>query len=239
MPEVDDTMRILTISAANMVHAKKESISLEACLIIEKIIKTKLAGNDMQMENIRLVDAALSPCTGCGKCFKMNKCWHDDCFNNIYTRIAQSDALFIVSPHYAPIPARLCMLLEKMEQISFLNRFHDINYYPLVHKIPVGIIAHGGGSTEAALRSYKEMVLDTIANALRTIMMEVVGLNEEWPTGVAFPVKEVLRDEDGAFPVQLYDRADIENRLTPLVLRVVENAFTNTKNSRVLAASLN
>ena len=228
-------MRILTICAANMVHAKKESISLEACLIIERIIKTRLAGNDMQMENIRLVEAGLSPCTGCGKCFKMNKCWHDDCFNNIYSRIAQTDALFIVSPHYAPIPAKLCMLLEKMEQISFLNRFHDIGYKPAVYKIPVGIIAHGGGTTETALRSYREMVLDTIANALRTAMMDVVGLDEEWPTGVAFPVKEVLRDEDGIFPLQLYDWIDIENRLTPLVLRVAEKAFTNINSTRVLA----
>ena len=227
-------MRILTISAANMVHAKKESVSLEACLMIEKIIKTRLAGNDMQMENIRLVDTNLSPCIGCGKCFKMNKCWHDDCFNNIYSRIAQSDALFIVSPHYAPVPAKLCMLLEKMEQISFLNRFHDPDYYPAVHRIPVGIVAHGGGSEEA-LRTYKAMVLDTVANALRTVMMDVVGLDEEWPTGVAFPVQEVLRDEDGLFPLQLYDWAAIENRLMPLVLRVVEKAFTNVKRSRVLA----
>jgi hypothetical protein len=229
-------MRILTISAANMVHAKKESISLEVCQLIEKIIKTRLVGNDMQMENIRLVETVLRPCTGCGKCFKMNKCWHDDCFNNIYSRIAQSDALFIVSPHYAPIPAKLCMMLEKMEQISFLNRFHDINHYPIIHNIPVGIIAHGGGSTEAALRSYKEMVLDTIANALRTVMMDVVGLDEDWPTGVAFPVKEVFRDEDGLFPLQLYDWADIEDRLTPLILKVVEKAFANIKGPQVLAS---
>ena len=229
-------MRVLSISAANMVHAKKESTSLTVCQIIEKIIKTKLTGNDIQIENIRLVDAGLSPCTGCGKCFMMNKCWNDDCFNNIYSRIAQSDALFIVSPHYAPIPARLCMLLEKMEQISFLNRFHDINYHPIVYKIPVGIIAHGGGSTDAALRSYKDMVLDPIANALRTIMMDVVGLDEEWPAGISFPVKEVLRDEDEIFPLQLYDWADIENRLTPLVLEVIEKAFDNIKSPQIMAS---
>ena len=229
-------MKVLSISASNMVHAKKESTSLEACQIIEKIIKTKLAGNDMQMEIVRLVDASLSPCTGCGKCFMMNKCCSDDCFNNIYSRIAQSDALFIVSPHYAPIPAKLCMLLEKMEQISFLNRFYNINYRPIVYRKPVGIIAHGGGSDDAALRSYKDMVLDTIANALRTIMMDVVGLNEEWPTGVAFPVKEVLHDEDEIFPVQLYDWVDVENRVTPLVLNVIERAFQNIKGPRVLAS---
>lgn len=229
-------MRVLNISASNMVHAKKESTSLEVCQIIEKIIKTKLTGNDIQIENVRLVDAGLSPCTGCGKCFMMNKCATDDCFNNIYSRIAQSDALFIVSPHYAPVPAKLCMLLEKMEQISFLNRFHDINYRPIVCKKPVGIIAHGGGSDDAALRSYKDMVLDTIANALQTIMMDVVGLNDEWPTGIAFPVKEVLQGEDEIFPLQLYDWADVENRVTPLVLNVIEKAFENIKCPQILTS---
>ena len=229
-------MKVLSISASNMVHAKKESTSLEVCQIIEKIIKTKLTGNGVQLEIIRLVDAGLSPCTGCGKCFMMNKCCTDDSFNNIYSRIAQSDALFIVSPHYAPVPAKLCMLLEKMEQISFLNRFHNINYRPIVYKVPVGIIAHGGGSDDAALRSYKDMVLDTIANALRTIMMDVVGLNEEWPTGIALPVKEALQDEDEIFPVQLYDWADVENRVTPLVLNVIEKAFENIKCPQILAS---
>jgi hypothetical protein len=229
-------MRIMTISAANMVHARKESTSLAVCLLIERIIKTKLTGNDMQMENIRLVDASLSPCTGCGKCFMMHKCCSDDCFNNIYSRIAQSDALFIVSPHYAPIPAKLCMLLEKMEQISFLNRFYNIKYRPIVSRIPVGIIAHGGGSDDLALRSYKAMVLDTIASALRTAMMDVVGLDEEWPTGIAFPVKEVLQDEDAIFPVQLYDWADVEDRVTPLVISVMRKAFDNIKSPRVMAS---
>ncbi|HEY98351.1 MAG TPA: flavodoxin family protein [Dehalococcoidia bacterium] len=229
-------MKVLSISASNMVHARKESTSLEVCQIIERIIKTRLTGNDMQMENIRLVDASLSPCTGCGKCFMMNKCDTDDCFNNIYSRIARSDALFIVSPHYAPIPAKLCMLLEKMEQISFLNRFYNINYRPIVYGIPVGIIAHGGGSDEAALRSYKAMVLDTIANALQTAMMDVVGLNEEWPTGIAFPVKEVRQDEDEIFPVQLYDWADVEDRVTPLVISVMRKAFQNIKSQRVMAS---
>ena len=229
-------MRIMTISAANVVHARKESTSLEVCHLIEKIIKTRLVGNDMQIENIRLIEAGLTPCTGCGKCFKMNKCWHDDYFNNIYSRIAQSDALFIVSPHYAPIPARLCMLLEKIEQISFLNRFHDTRYRPAAYQIPAGIIAHGGGSGDTALRSYKEMVLDTIANALRTAMIDVVGLDEEWPTGAAFPVKEVLRDKEEIFPVQRYDWADIETRLEPLVLKVIAKAFQNVEGTQVVAS---
>jgi len=116
------------------------------------------------------------------------------------------------------------MLLEKMEQISFLPWFHDNSYKPAVYMKPAGIIAHGGGADDSVLCSYKDMVLDTIANALRTILMDVVGFDERWPTGVAFPVKEVRKDEDEIFPIQLYDWADVENRVKPLVESVIEKA---------------
>jgi hypothetical protein len=88
----------------------------------------------------------------------------------------------------------------------------------------VGIIAHGGASDEWALRSYKAMVLDTIANALQTIMMEVVGLDGDWPTGVVFPAKEVKKDSGQTFPIQYYDWSEIEDQVSPLVIKVMEKA---------------
>ncbi len=220
----EKAMKILCISAANMKYAGDKSASLIACWIIENIIKTKLQRSDAQVDVVKLVDANLSPCTGCGECFRTGHCCTDNDFNRIYTQIVASDAVFIISPHYTPIPAKLCMLLEKMEQISFLPWFQDNSRRPKVQKIPVGIIAHGGGSDDAALRSYKAMVLDTIANALQTIMMEVVGLNETWPNGIVFPVKEVKKDSGKAFPIQHYDWADIENRVAPLVVMVIGKA---------------
>jgi multimeric flavodoxin WrbA len=217
-------MKVLCVSAANMKHAGDKSTSLIACQIVEKIIKIRLERNDIQVDIIRLLDAKLKPCSGCGKCFQTNKCSANDDFNTIYCRIAESDAVFIVSPHYAPIPAKLSILLEKMEQISFLHWFHDNNYRPAAYKKPVGIIAHGGGTEDWAMRSYKAMVLDTIENALQTIMMDVVGIDEKGSKGVVFPVKEVLKRENDIFPIQLYDWVDLENRIAPLVEKVIEKA---------------
>jgi len=217
-------MKVLCISAANMKYAADKSTSLLTCQIIENIIKNKLHKNDVQVAVVKLVNAELSPCTGCGECFMTGRCGINDDFNDIYAQIAAAQAVFIVSPHYTPIPSKLCMLLEKMEQISYLPWFHDNHHQPEVRQIPVGIIAHGGGSDEPTLRSYKAMVLDTIANALQTAMMEVVGLNEDWPTGVVFPAKEVQRDSSSPFPIQFYDWADIENRVSPLVMKVMERA---------------
>jgi multimeric flavodoxin WrbA len=217
-------MNILCLSAANMKYAADKSTSLITCQIIENIIKNKLQRPDARVDVIKMVDADLQPCDGCGECFKTSRCGAEDDFNRIYLRIANADAVFIVSPHYTPIPSKLCMLLEKMEQISYLPWFHDNTHQPKVQGIPVGIIAHGGGGDNQTLRSYKAMVLDTIANALQTIMMEVVGLDEAWPTGVVFPIQELHKDNAAIFPVQFYDWADIENRVTPLVVKVMEKA---------------
>jgi len=115
----------------------------------------------------------ITPCTGCGACFKPHRCIHDDDFNNIYNKIVVADLVFIVSPHYAPIPAKLAATLEKMEQITFLHWGKDSAYQSEVYKKPVGIISHGGGG-DWALNSYKLMVNNTIANALDTIQMEVI-----------------------------------------------------------------
>lgn len=215
-------MKIVCISASNMKNAVENGVSTRVCNIIDAIIRKDPLTVNAQVEIVRLVEADLSPCTGCGECFKTGLCAAGDGFNPIYEKIAGSDALFIVSPHYAPIPAKLCMLLEKMEQIAYLPWFHNPNHKSRLYKKLAGIIAHGGGSYEKALLSYKKMVLDTISNALETAQMEVVGLDEERPNGIVFPVTEVRKDDTRIFPVQIYDWEEIETRITPLVKRVIE-----------------
>ena len=132
------------------------------------------------------------------------------------------DALFIVSAHYAPIPSKLSMFLEKIEQLAFLKRFNDENCRSPLYGKPVGIIGHGGG-TEEIHRCYKAPVIDSIWNALSyPVEMNVIGIDDEQPRGVTFPVKKVTRIEDSMFPLQEYDWNDIEKRVTPLVIKVLE-----------------
>jgi hypothetical protein len=121
-----------------------------------------------------------------------------------------------------------------MEQISFLHWFHENSYQPTLYKKPVGIIAHGRGSEDWAMRPYKTMVLDAIENALQTIMMDVVGIDNKSPNGVVFPVKEVLKKENDIFLVQLYDWTDIENRLTLLVEKLIAKADKKAQGNRLL-----
>lgn len=192
-------MKVLCISASNILHSKENSISQILCSKISEILKEK----EIVCKIVDLRDYLLQPCIGCGKCFENKRCCNDTDFNTIYEKVIESDALFFVSPHYAPIPAKLCMILEKMEEITFLHWWKDNKYKSEVYGVPVGIISHGGAS-DRALKSYKAMVNDTIANALDTIHGRIVPYNSEWNTGISLPVQKVL-EEDGIFPTQEYD----------------------------------
>ena len=200
-------MRILCISASNILHSKENSISLMLCNKIAEFLNRK----EIQCETIDLRDYTLHPCIGCGKCFSSKRCCADSDFNKIYDKIVRSNGIFFVSPHYAPIPAKLSMVLEKMEQITFLHWWKDNAYKSELYGLPAGIISHGGGS-DWALKSYKAMVNDTIANALDTIQCRVVPYNEEWNTGISIPVQRVMEDSD-IFPIQEYDWPMVDQKI--------------------------
>lgn len=214
-------MLIVCISASNIKHAGRNSTSLKACQLIKEMVKAKYA-KDVDIEIIPLVDYELKPCIGCGTCFKQDSCIYDNDFNQIYDILTKANGLFIVSAHYAPIPSKLSMLLEKIEQLAFLKRFNNEDYRSPLFKKPVGIIGHGGG-TEEIMKYYKEPVLDSIWNALSyPVEMNVIGLNDEQKNGVVFPVKSVKKSEKSIFPIQEYDWVDVERRLSPLVNTVLE-----------------
>lgn len=213
-------MNIVCISASNMKHAGERSTSLKVCNIIKKIINRNTSG-DADVRIIPLTDYNLKPCIGCGECFKQDKCIEDNDFNRIYNTICRMDGLFIISAHYAPIPSKLSMLLEKIEQIAFLKRFNNETYRSPLFRKPVGIIGHGGG-TEEICKYYKEPVINSIWNALSyPVEMNIVGLDDEQSRGLVLPVKSVSRESSSIFPVQEYDWIDIENRLIPLVYNVI------------------
>lgn len=216
-------MNIVCISASNIKHAGQNSTSLKICNLIKEMVKTKtIKDKNIDVEIISLVDYELKPCIGCGTCFKQESCIYDSAFNQIYDKLTKANALFIVSAHYAPIPSKLSMLLEKIEQLAFLKRFNDEDYHSPLFGKPVGIIGHGGG-TEEIIKYYKGPVLDSIWNALSyPVEMNVIGLNNEDKNGVIIPVESVKKVENSIFPIQEYDWIDIEHRLTPLVNNVLE-----------------
>lgn len=210
--------KAVCISASNVMGSRKQSTSY---LICEKI-KEILGYNQVSCTILDLREYEVNPCIGCGQCFESKRCSRDQEFNAIYDILADADWCFFVSPHYAPIPAKLCMLLEKMEQITFLHWWKDNSYCSELHGKLAGIVSHGGGE-KWALDSYKAMVNDTIANALDTIQMKVVPFSFKWDTGISLPVQST-QEQEGIFPVQEYDWEAIEESLCTYVEVVVQTA---------------
>lgn len=217
-------MKICCISASNIKHSGQNSTSLRVCNLIKKVIEQEYLEN-LLVEIIPLVEYEFNPCIGCGKCHEVDECALDQHFNVVYSKISNADALFIVSAHYAPIPAKLSMVLEKIEQLAFIKRFNDESYRSPLFKKPVGIIGHGGG-TEEISKYYKGPILDTIWNALSyPIEMDIVGVDEEQHNGIIIPVKRVKKIEGSIFPIQDYDWNDIEERVSPLIKNVISKIY--------------
>jgi hypothetical protein len=219
---------ILCISASNIQHAQKNSTSLHICQLIKDIISNR-NDSSTSVEILSLTNYELLPCIGCGNCYQKRQCVTDEAFNSIYDHLNHSDGLFIVSAHYAPIPSKLCILLEKIEQLAFLPRFHDESNHSPLYNRPVGIIAHGGGTVEI-MKNYQSLVIDTIANALSwPVDMNIIAMDNDGPRGVILPVKSVIHDDMFIFPIQEYDWKDIKSRIEPLVLAVYTTIMKNAR----------
>ncbi|MCI9225853.1 MAG: flavodoxin family protein [Acutalibacter sp.] len=201
-------MKVICISASNILHSGGSSVSMEICGRVDDILSSR--GVNCDIIDLRQY-YNMSPCIGCGRCYSTRRCAHDEAFNGLYEKLISADGAVFVSPHYAPIPARLCMLLEKLKEITFLHWWKDNGYRSEVYGKPAAIISHGGAS-EWALKSYKAMVNDTIANALDTIKFKTMAYDEEWGTGISLPVADVTED-GGIFPVQSYNWQAAEDRL--------------------------
>ena len=186
-------MRVLCVSASNNFRADvKESYSYKICRAVLDEVKKHTP--NMEGEIIELKTLALNPCKDCIGCLDSKRCVADSAFNQIYEKIIACDVLFIVTPHYAPIPAKLCTLLEKMEEITFYRWEKDTSYKSEVYGIKTAVIAHGGGSGNeiaqaggVSQRDYKAIVNDPIANALHTIQLKIVPFSDEWNTGIVVP----------------------------------------------------
>ncbi len=173
--------RAICISAAGRMACEELEISQWIC----EVISDALAEDGISCKTLELKKFELSPCLGCGRCSDIRRCGRDKDFNRIYEEILGAEYLFFVSPRYAPIPAKLCMLMEKMQQATFLHLQRDKAYQSELHGKLAGIISFGEGGSSGE-RNHKLMVNDTIARTLLDIQVKVVPYNSKWDTGIFF-----------------------------------------------------
>jgi len=211
-------VKILCLSASNIEPFKDRSASTRTCELVRDSVMAKQS--DAEVSILPLIDYEVKPCRMCGKCLDAGQCVRDDAFNAVYYALKETDRIFIVCPQYATIPAKLVMLLEKFQEISYLNWCADNSYeFPLTHK-PVGLIVHGG-QTEEALPQYKVNLLAPLASILRSVGMQVVGVDEDWLDGIAFGITSLTMPQDSIFVKIEHDWGMVHQRVEPLVEKVL------------------
>lgn len=214
--------KILCISASNIEPARSQSASIRACSEITSLIE-EISPDFAKSQILSFLDYELVPCRMCGGCLKTCRCTRDDAFNRIFAQICAADALFFVCPHYAPFPSKVMMLLEKMQEMVFLNSCQDERFpFPQLG-IPVGLVVHGG-QKESALPYYREHLLDPLAASFTSCGFEVIGANDEWKNGVAFGIQSLTMPPGEIFCTIEHDWTEIRSRLHPLVQNVLQKA---------------
>jgi multimeric flavodoxin WrbA len=211
-------MKVVCLSASNISPARQVSASTRTCELIRDQLAKEQASFDVEI--VPLIDYAMKPCRMCGECLPTLRCSQDEAFNQVHTRLQSAEAVFLVCPHYAPIPSKVMILLEKMEEMAYLNYCQDNTFLTPVHGKPIGIIAHGG-QTEEALPYYKTALLDPLANAFASVQMRVIGAGEQWPNGVTFGIKGLTMPKDTIFVTIEHDWQVIRQRIRPLVENVI------------------
>lgn len=161
---------MLIISASNVKKTKKNSQSLLLATTLQK----SLRDNDIDSDILDLRDYELTPCIMCEKCVKSGKCVRGDDYNKVYKKILKHKDIAVICPHYAGIPAKLMMLLEKIQEVCYLKSCtKQKDAYPLKGSV-AAIIAHGG-MTEGYEGLYNSNIVVPLGNALKALGMVVVN----------------------------------------------------------------
>jgi multimeric flavodoxin WrbA len=211
-------MKIVCLSASNISPGRQHSASTHTCELIRDQL-TELQPS-IEVEILPLIDYALKPCQMCGECLPTLRCSQDEAFNRVHDRLQSADAVFLVCPHYAPIPSKVMILLEKLEEMAYLKYCQDNTSLTPLHGKPIGIIAHGG-QTEEALPYYKTTLLDPLANAFTSIQMRVIGAGTQWPNGVTFGIQSLILPPSSIFVTIEHDWQAIRQRIQPMVENVI------------------
>lgn len=213
------SLQVTCVSASNVQNARQQSASTRTCELVAEILRSQ-PGADVQVEIVRLLDYELTPCRMCGDCFINSECERDPDFNRVFAHLKAADAIFLVCPHYAPLPSKLVMLLEKMEEIAYLNSCANPDYRFPLHGKPLGLIAHGGQG-EAAVPYYRQALLEPLANAFSSLQARVIPSDAENPLGAAFGIQSISGQTDSIFVKIEHDWDIVRRRITPLVMNVL------------------
>jgi multimeric flavodoxin WrbA len=105
---------------------------------------TKIEGDireldlDHEFDFLRMSELRIEGCIACEKCAKTGKCAlpesRNDMFNEVLRRCIESEAIFVITPLYAPYPSRLTAFMERLLSVSFFSYLENKRQRPLLGK---------------------------------------------------------------------------------------------------------
>jgi multimeric flavodoxin WrbA len=218
-------MKITCISASNAKSIGDNSTSTKICHLI-KASMIKDFNESISVDVVPLMEYDLKTCKLCGDCMYSGTCPYDVDFNKVLEKITESDAIFIVIPHYSPIPAKLIMVLEKLNEIIYSRWLYQPLYQSPFRDKPVGIVGHGGMiETEETLRYYHDHLVAPVAKTLQGLSFRIIKYNENFPYGITFGLRDdscIKKSEHSIFPDIIQDWPMIEDRIKPLISNVMK-----------------
>jgi multimeric flavodoxin WrbA len=217
-------MKILCISASNTKNMGHNSTSTRVCRVISEIIKKDYDSNT-DISIIQLSEYNLTACNLCGNCSTTNKCIYDPSFNHLLDKLSEADCIFWVVPHYSPIPSKLIMIFEKINEISYAAWLNNPEYKtPFYNKI-TAIIGHGGMvESPNILKYYHDKLITPVADTLTSLSFRVIPANDEFSKGIAFGLMNencLKKSNENVFPDIVQDFELIRERVKPLIKNVM------------------
>ena len=212
--------KLICISASNAKLIGNNSTSIKVGYLIENIVHNQ-AKDKFEVQVLPLMDYDLKTCILCGNCNSSNRCVYDQEFNHLLKLIEDADGIIFIVPHYSPIPAKLIMLFEKLNEIMYSGWLKNPQYKASWCDTLAAVIAHGGMvETEESLSYYYEQLVTRVADTLHSLTFQIIGANDEQPNGVCFGLRDdncLITREDAIFPDIMQDWEMIEKRIEPLI----------------------
>jgi len=200
---------------------KDESASTKVCNLIEELIDS----DKFDITILPLVNYDLKACHLCGDCSLSQRCSYDKNFNKIYEKIIESDYIFFVVPHYSPIPSKLLIVFEKINEILYSAYLKNSEFLSPNKETRVGVIGHGGMvENEKTLKYYHDQLVTPISNVLRSLSFNVIGVNDDFPNGSVFGLNNgncLVMNDEKVFPDIIQDYDMIKTRIEPLIYNVL------------------
>jgi len=221
-------MKFVCISAANIEVARNHSASVRTCQLAGAILEFECPGASVEV--VPLIDYDMKPCRMCGECVEKMLCTRDAAFNRVFKKMQSAQGLLVVVPHYAPLPSKLMILLEKMQEIAYLGWCADEKNFrfPLAG-VPLAVIGHGGQTGAEALEYYQRALVEPVARAFAGCGLSVVSGGDGMPYGVSFGIQSLTKRPDSIFVDIQHDWAGIRGRIMPLVKNLAAAAAASSE----------